>query len=190
VVTLNGRRTSTLLNVRRVLRSLRTTYGPTRIVFISPRAQDVLRPYLLRGKTAFCFVPAESERKRQVIRREHRVTPMTPFQAKRRRKRHPKWSPGACYVNDSYRRAITDAIDQVNAKRKREAQKAGQPLADGDLIPHWTPNQLRHTAATEIRKAFGLESVQAVLGHAHMKVSEVYAEKNLALAAEVMQRIG
>lgn len=55
-----------------------------------------------------------------------------------------------------------------------------------ERIAHWHPNQLRHAAATEIRKHFGLEDVQAVLGHKSMVVSEVYTEKNLALAAEVM----
>jgi integrase len=73
---------------------------------------------------------------------------------------------------------------------KREAEEAGRRLAEDDLIPHWSPNQLRHTAATEIRKAYGLESVQAVLGHASMRVSENYAQRNLALAAEIMRKIG
>jgi site-specific recombinase XerC len=57
-------------------------------------------------------------------------------------------------------------------------------------VPTWHPNQLRHSAATAIRKHFGLEAVQAVLGHKSLVVSEVYAEKNLALAAEVMRKIG
>jgi len=32
-------------------------HGRARIVFIGPRAQAVLRPYLLREKTAYCFTP-------------------------------------------------------------------------------------------------------------------------------------
>jgi integrase len=39
--------------------------GKRRTIFIGPRAQDVLRPYLLREKESFCFVPADSERKRR-----------------------------------------------------------------------------------------------------------------------------
>ena len=33
--------------------------GRERIIFIGPKAQDVLRPYRLREKTAYCFAPAE-----------------------------------------------------------------------------------------------------------------------------------
>ena len=54
----------------------------------------------------------------------------------------------------------------------------------------WAPNQLRHSTATTIRKDHGLEAVQVVLGHAHARVSEVYAERNMTLAAEVMRKIG
>ena len=56
-------------------------HGRDRVIFIGPKGQDVLRPYLLRDKTAYCFVPAESERKRNAMRRENRQSPMTPSQA-------------------------------------------------------------------------------------------------------------
>ena len=42
-------------------------HGRDRVIFLGPKAQDVLRPYLLRDKTAYCFVPAESERKRNAL---------------------------------------------------------------------------------------------------------------------------
>ena len=35
-----------------------------------------------------------------------------------------------------------------------------------------------------------LEAAQVVLGHSHARVSEVYAERNMTLAAEVMRKIG
>jgi site-specific recombinase XerC len=58
-------------------------------------------------------------------------------------------------------------------------------------VPAWTPNQLRHTRATQIRQAFGsLEAAKAVLGHADTRVTEIYAERDLALAAEVMRQMG
>jgi integrase len=40
-------------------------HGIERVIFIGPKAQDVLRPYLLRDKSGYCFVPSESERKRR-----------------------------------------------------------------------------------------------------------------------------
>ena len=55
---------------------------------------------------------------------------------------------------------------------------------------HWHPNQLRHSKATEIRRQFGLEAAQVVLGHAKADVPQIYAERDSALAVEVMKRIG
>jgi site-specific recombinase XerC len=54
----------------------------------------------------------------------------------------------------------------------------------------WHPNQLRHTVATEVRARFGLEASQAVLGHAKADVTQVYAERDLTKAVEVMRAIG
>jgi site-specific recombinase XerC len=54
----------------------------------------------------------------------------------------------------------------------------------------WSPNQLRHSAATEIRKRFGLEAAQVTLGHAAADVTQVYAERDLERAAAVMAQVG
>ena len=78
---------------------------------------------------------------------------------------------GDRYTVDSYRRAIQRAC-------KREK------------VPSWSPNQLRHTAGTKIRKEFGLEASQVVLGHANAKVTEIYAERNTDLAREIMAKVG
>ena len=52
------------------------------------------------------------------------------------------------------------------------------------------PNQLRHLFATEVRKAHGLEAAQVLLGHSRADVTQVYAERNLTLAARVANEIG
>jgi integrase len=49
---------------------------------------------------------------------------------------------------------------------------------------------LRHSAATEIRKRFGIEAAQHVLGHATLNVTEIYAEKNAEAARRVAAMIG
>jgi site-specific recombinase XerC len=54
----------------------------------------------------------------------------------------------------------------------------------------WSPNQLRHAAATEIRHNYGLEAAQVVIGHAKADTTQVYAERDMALAAEIMRKIG
>jgi site-specific recombinase XerC len=58
------------------------------------------------------------------------------------------------------------------------------------LVPHWHPNQLRHSAATAIRKQFGLEAAQVILGHSRADVTQVYAERDSARAIEVVRKIG
>jgi site-specific recombinase XerC len=54
----------------------------------------------------------------------------------------------------------------------------------------WSPNPLRHTAATEIRRQFGLEAAQVTLGHSNANVTQIYAERDLSKAAEIMRQVG
>ncbi len=54
----------------------------------------------------------------------------------------------------------------------------------------WSPNQLRHNAATFLRKEFGIEAARVVLGHASSAVTEVYAELDLNRAADIMAQVG
>ena len=46
------------------------------------------------------------------------------------------------------------------------------------------------SAATEIRKRFGLEAAQTVLGHSKADVTQIYAERDHALAARVAREVG
>jgi integrase len=57
-------------------------------------------------------------------------------------------------------------------------------------VPAFRPNRVRHTAGTRIRKAFGLEAAQVMLGHSRADVTQIYAEKNDELAGEVAKKIG
>ncbi len=151
--------------------------GRTRTIYIGPKAQDVLRPYLLRPAEAFCFSPAESESKRKTEMRSRRKSPVQPSQVDRAKKR-PKRTAGDHYDKDSYCRAVHRAVDRANKDRIE------------DPLPHWHPNQLRHAAATEIRREYGLEATQVVLGHAKADATQLYAERDGRLAAEVARKIG
>ena len=57
-------------------------------------------------------------------------------------------------------------------------------------MPIWGPNRLRHNAATSLRAEFGLEVARAVLGHEKADTTQIYAERDLAKAREVMAAIG
>ena len=52
------------------------------------------------------------------------------------------------------------------------------------------PNQLRHNAGTFLRKEFGLDAAQVVLGHRSAAVTEIYAELDQLKAADIMAKIG
>jgi integrase len=81
--------------------------------------------------------------------------------------------PRGVYSVSSYRQVITRACSEERAN-----------------VPHWHPHQLRHTAATELRKQYGVEVARAVLGHAHVAATEIYAEVDQQVAAKVAKERG
>jgi Site-specific recombinase XerC len=177
-------------------------HGRERVIFIGPKGQELLRPYLLREKTAFCFCPAEGERKRRVKLHEQRKTPVGYGNGPgTNRKADPQRTAGAHYSTDSYRRAIHRACELAFALPD-ELRKLPNDLPETEKRDRrirasqwraqhaWHPNQLRHSAATEIRKRFGLEASQVVLGHSAADVTQVYAERDMEKAAAVMAQVG
>ncbi|MEO0531929.1 MAG: hypothetical protein AAF266_15345 [Planctomycetota bacterium] len=52
-------------------------HGRDRVVFIGPRAQAVLEPYLQREPTQPCFRPCDSEAQRRRVQHENRRTPLS-----------------------------------------------------------------------------------------------------------------
>jgi integrase len=54
----------------------------------------------------------------------------------------------------------------------------------------WSPNQIRHTRGTEIRKLYGLEAAQVILGHASADVTQIYAERDADKARDIVRQIG
>lgn len=143
-----------------------------REVYIGPLAQAVLRPYLLRAATAFCFSPAETVARARASQRRHRSTAGAGAELKERPARTTaKWRPSNRYQVASYRMAV-----------RRGCVKAG--------VEVWSPNRLRHTAATEVRRMFGLEAAQVVCGHSRADVTQVYAERDRDLARRVARALG
>ncbi len=82
------------------------------------------------------------------------------------------------YDTCSYRRAIVYGIEKAER--------------GGIEVPHWHPNQLRHTIGTEIRQLVSEQAAQLWLGHAHIQTTGIYAQKQikelLAVAAELDRR--
>jgi integrase len=146
-------------------------HGRKREIPLGPRAQEILGPWLRTDLTAYLFSPGEAKEEHLEERRRKRATPMTPSQRARTRKPDPKKVPGEVYETRSYYHAIRNACP-----------KAG--------VPNWHPNQLRHNAATWLRKEFGLDVARVILGHSSSAVTETYAELDYNRAISVMEQVG
>jgi integrase len=157
-----------------------------RLILIGPRAQEVLQPFLDRNPLAYCFSPAEAEADRNAKKREGRKSPMTPSQRARKPKPNRSRAPSDSYDTHSYRRAIARAC----RKADKEAHRKNPTIpVETVLVPEWSPNQLRHNRATELRP-YGLDIVKTVLGHSKIETTQIYAEKDLAAAVELVSKIG
>ena len=167
-------------------------HGRARVILIGPKAQAVLTPYLLKPADQYVFSPQDSERRRRADAHESRVTPIGYGNTiGSNRKQKPKRMAGERYDRDSYRRAVNRGCDKWNAVLVKQAAQEGRTLADGErLFPRWSPNRLRHAAATELRSRFGLEAAQVVLGHADPRITLVYAERDLVAAARFIAAVG
>ncbi len=157
-----------------------------RLIFVGPRAQQILQPYLLRDAESNCFSPADSQRQHMREMRENRKSKVPPSQRDRSKPR-PKRRPGERYFKAAYARAIQRACDR--------AFPPPDDLDEHDRLKwqkdhRWSPNQLRHTAATTIRQQFGLEAAQVVLGHSRADVTQIYAARDHNLAAQIMSEVG
>jgi integrase len=142
-----------------------------RLIFLGPRAQALLRPFLTLDVSGYLFSPRRSVAQWRAEQRARRNSPLTPSQAARLPKANPRRTHGELYHHGSYRKAI-----RVACKR------AG--------IPIWHPHMLRHSAAGEIRRRFGLEAAQAVLGHSELGTTQIYAAADLATARRIMLETG
>jgi integrase len=190
-----------------------THRGGDRVIFLGPQAREAIRPFL-RVRCPFCggvgvprqldwqddrcgpcrdrheeggtvpmptpgapagdyhlFNPREYVADLHARRAGQRKTKRTPSELKRKRKANPKRQPAERYNRRSYRVAVLRACKRTG-------------------VAPWSPLQLRHTAATRIRALYGVEAARVILGHSRVETSQIYAERDLGRAAEVMKEIG
>lgn len=143
-----------------------------RVIYLGARAQTLLRPWLRSDLTAYLFQPKDAMAELRKRRSAERQTPAScGNRPGTNRKRKPRRQPGERYTPQAYRNAI------VVACRKA-------------AVPQWFPHQLRHSFATAIRREFGIEAARVMLGHQHIGITEVYAERDRAVALEVVAKLG
>ena len=143
-------------------------HGHERKIFIGPKAQAVLRPFMLRPAEAHCFSPAEAEAERRIEMHKNRKTYLSCGNVPGSNcKENPRRTKGDVYTVATYRRAIARAIEAAFPLPEHLAQQPGESKAKWQkrLTPkqkaelkawykqfHWHPHQLRHNAATFLRK--------------------------------------
>ena len=150
-------------------------FGKSRVIFIGPQGQQVLRPWLrTHDAHAYLFQPREAVAEYWKAHHGHA----------RRRTRRPNRLPGDHYRVDSYREAISRACDRAFPCPE------GQDLAAWQKSHRWHPHQLRHSLATRVRREFGLDTARAILGHTSVVTSATYAELDQAKASQAMGKIG
>lgn len=141
-------------------------HGKDRVIFLGPRAQEIVRPFLKNDLEAWLFDPRDA-----VLAARRRLKPKTGKSKRTLRIRGYRRCPSDRYTTDSYQNAICKACDRAG-------------------IPSWGPNRLRHNAATFLRKEFGIEAARVILGHSSAAVTEIYAEMDRKKAAEIMSVVG
>lgn len=145
-------------------------HGHERVIPLGPKAQEILTPWLREDSTAFLFSPREAMEQQAAEKRRTRKTKVQPSQ-QNRKKRKPRRQPGICYTTHSYTYAIRRACDRAG-------------------IPRWHAHQLRHSAATELRRKYGIDAARVVLGHRSPQITETYAQLDVSKAAEIMRQDG
>jgi len=182
--------------------------GKERVIYFGPRAQEILRGFLVGRPThAYLFSPAEADAERRAELHKLRKTPLScGNRPGTNRKEAPTRSPGSRYTAASYYRAIQYACEKAfplpehlraRAGETRKAWERRLTPAQRKQIREWrrahsfSPYQLRHNAATRLRRQFGLEAAQLALGHASALITDaVYAERDREKVIEIMRRIG
>jgi integrase len=170
--------------------------GQERIIVLGPRAQAIVREFLKEDSSLYLFSPQNVVAEFHASRGFQRRTKPTPSEQRIRRPRAGR-THAPFYNRRSYRQAICRACDRAfphptlsKIEPKQITTDQSVELKEWRVKHRWSPLQLRHTAATQIRARFGLEVAQIVLGHAKADVTQVYAERDLVRAQNVMAEIG
>ena len=125
-----------------------------KVIVFGKAEQELIAPYLIGKKPENAvFSPRTAMQEWYAKRRENRKTKVPPSQIARDKRNEGfiEQNVNEFYDPNTYREAIKNAIIAAN--------KAGEN------VPHWTPYQLRHTAATETSRTLGKDKAQALLTH-------------------------
>ncbi|WP_437228370.1 tyrosine-type recombinase/integrase [Planctomicrobium sp. SH661] len=137
--------------------------GKTRIILFGPQSQEILKPFLITGRCEYLFNPQSG--RAEFTRLNYREGAGAAV-------RNGKANANKPYTTHGYISSVYKACDRAGVER-------------------WSPNQLRHNAATMINQAFGdIDASRVVLGHSEKSTTEIYAERDLGKAIQIIREIG
>jgi integrase len=190
-------------------------HGRNKRIYFGPQAQEILKAFVRdRPLNQFLFNAKEAAQEHRQERHLNRKTALSCGNVPgSNRQSAPKRSPQDCYTVDSYRKAIVRACDSASppseslARRKVRGSRGLRwesisewrsrlgcdrwaELCVWREMHRWCPLQLRHNAATFIRREFGIDLARVILGHRSVTTTEIYAEIDDQKAVNIMQKIG
>lgn len=178
------------------------TWAGRRMVKAVPKAaQEILKSFFKTDIEAYLFSPKDAwewqRENRPCGRKDDRKTPIYPSELKSRERRKaetraklpPLRPKGDHYTTNTYWKAVQYGILAANRAIRKQLETQGVEVKQGDLVPQWSPNQLRHGIATEIRQVLGQQAAQLWLGHENLQTTGIYAEKELKELMEIARQL-
>jgi len=139
--------------------------GKQRFIPIGPQARGILEPFIADAVRNDQYVFRSSQGRKEFVEGNYR-------DGAKARTRNADGNQNKPYVRTGYSASIA-----------RACKRAG--------VPHFSPNQLRHSAATTINRTFGdIDASRVVLGHSEATTTQRYAERDLQKAIEIARQIG
>ncbi|MCY2987192.1 MAG: site-specific integrase [Planctomycetota bacterium] len=127
-------------------------HGRERIIFVGPKGQAVLLPYLLRDATAYCFSPAESMQNMRDARQAARKTPLRYGNrpgTNRKARPYDHRRPATLRIPTIERSVVGSTRRTRRSRKQRQRAASGIPRcsATGTPTSYATPEQRRFDVA-------------------------------------------
>jgi integrase len=182
--------TAGMVWVYRPVRHKTMNLGHTREIFLGPKSQDVIRPFLKTDLSAYIFSPIDAEAQRRKLIHAARQRPMNEGNKPgSNRKQQYKNQYRNRYNPSTYLTAIYRGCDRA-FPAPDDVPVDSEKIRAWKREHRWHTHQLRHTAATELRRQYELETAAAILGHRRVEATQIYAERNLFAARQAMAEVG
>ncbi|MCA9292216.1 MAG: site-specific integrase [Phycisphaerales bacterium] len=146
--------------------------GKERPIVLGPRAQTILQQYMHTDLKRPLFSPREAMEAFWAERRANRKWhPSTNKARDARFREEPKHRLGKQWSSAAIGRAVTRACERAK-------------------VDHWSPHRLRHAYINDIRREFGEEVAQKLVGHASAEMTRQYGDADLRAMAEAARKVG